>query len=167
MLRAVNVGGRNKVAMGELRSLLESLGHTDVSTYIQSGNVVFTAAAPVEPAVLEAAIADRFGLAIDVVVRTAAELRQVVAANPFPDADLSTLHVGFMVREPTPGALGALDHERFRPDEFAFHRCEVYLHLPDGMGRAKLPGYLDRQLKIPWTARNWNTILKLLELAGG
>jgi uncharacterized protein (DUF1697 family) len=165
LLRAVNVGGKNKLPMGELRALFESLGHSEVSTFIQSGNVIFTADDSVTPKQLEAAIERRFGFQITVVLRTASELEGVVKANPFGSADPSHLHVGFMAEKPSAAVVAMLDTERFRPDEFAIHGAELYLHLPNGMARTKLPAYIDRQLKIPTTVRNWNTVNKLIELS--
>jgi uncharacterized protein (DUF1697 family) len=166
LLRGVNVGGRNKLPMKDLRALLESLGHGEVETFIQSGNVIFTATKAVTPKSLESAIAKQFALDITVVIRTPRELAAVVKANPFPRADTSTLHVGFMAKKPAAATVAKLDAERFLPDEFAIRGCELYLHVPSGMGRAKLPGYLDRQLKVPTTVRNWNTVRKLIELSG-
>ena len=165
LLRGVNVGGKNKLPMDELRALFESLGHRKVSTFIQSGNVIFTANDSVTPKQLEAAIQSRFGFRITVVLRTPAELERVVKANPFRSADPSRLHVGFMAGKPSAAVVARLDNERFRPEEFAVHGAELYLHLPNGMGRTKLPAYLDRQLKIPTTVRNWNTVNKLIELS--
>jgi uncharacterized protein (DUF1697 family) len=160
----VNVGGKNKVAMTELRSLVESLGHTDVSTFIQSGNVIFTTRQPVAPRSLESAIERELGIDITVVLRTAPELDAVVKANPFTDVDTSKLHVGFMAKKPSTPAVAKIDADQFAPDEFVIQRSELYLHLPNGMGRAKLPAYLDRRLKVPTTIRNWKTVTKLLEL---
>lgn len=165
LLRAVNVGGRNKVPMAELRDLFESLGHADVSTFIQSGNVLFTARASVTPKSLETAISKRFHVDTTVVLRTPSELEKVVKANPFARANTSKLHVGFMMQQPSAAVVSELDAERFRPEEFAIRGRELYLHLPNGMGRSKLPAYLDRQLAIPTTVRNWNTVTKLIELA--
>ena len=167
LLRAVNVGGKNKVPMAELRDLFESLGHADVSTFIQSGNVIFSATKSVTPKSLETAISKRFHVDTTVVLRTASELEKVLKANPFARVDTSKLHVGFMTRKPSAEVLAKLDTERFRPEDVAIHGRELYLHLPNGMGRSKLPGYLDRQLKIPSTVRNWNTVTKLIELARG
>jgi uncharacterized protein (DUF1697 family) len=167
LLRGVNVGGKNKVPMAALRAVVESLGHTEVSTFIQSGNVVFTTAGSIEPKSLAVAIARQLGIDIAVVLRTRRELERVVAANPFTRVDPSKLHVGFMLQKPSTAVAAKLDAERFRPDEFAVRGRELYLHLPNGMGRSKLPGYLDRQLNIPTTVRNWNTVTKLLELARG
>ena len=167
LLRGVNVGGKNKMAMTELRALVESLGHTEVSTFIQSGNVIFTARRTVTSKSLEAAIEKQFGIDITVVLRTAPELEKVVKANPFPDVDRSKLHVGFMAKKPTPAAVAKLDPDEYAPEQFAIHGAELYLHLPNGMGRTKLPAYIDRRVKVPTTIRTWNTVTKLLELATG
>ena len=164
LLRGINVGGKNKVPMAALRAVFESLGHTDVSTFIQSGNVLFTAAGKVTPTSVEAAIGKQFGIDLTVVLRTPRELEKVLGANPFAVVDHSQLHVGFLARKPSAAELAKLDAERFRPEEFAVRGCELYLHLPNGMGRAKLPAYLDRRLGIPTTVRNWNTVTKLVEL---
>jgi uncharacterized protein (DUF1697 family) len=165
LLRGVNVGGKNKLPMADLRALVESLGHTEVTTYIQSGNIVFTSAKTVAPKTLETAITEAFGFEITVVLRTSAELAKVVKANPFAGADPSKMHVGFMAAKPAKAVVAKIDAARFEPDEFAVRGAELYLYLPNGMGRAKLPDYLGRQLKIPTTVRNWNTVIKLLELA--
>jgi uncharacterized protein (DUF1697 family) len=100
-----------------------------------------------------------------VIFRSSAELAHVVERNPFPRADRSKLHVGFMAAKPATAVLAALDGEPFLPDEFAVVGSELYLHLPDGMGRTKLPDYVVRRLKVPTTVRNWNTVMKLVELA--
>jgi uncharacterized protein (DUF1697 family) len=169
-LRAVNVGGNNQVSMAKLRALLESLGYTGVTTYIQSGNIVLdgkerTSAALVPK--IEAAIAGDFGLSIDVVVRSERELTTVIESNPFlrrvPDP--SKLHVAFLNQPPDRARVVTLDPARFVPDEFAVGAREVYLHCPDGFGRSKLPTALVAKLAAPATVRNWNTVTKLAELA--
>src|SRR4051812_49330462 len=166
LLRGVNLAGRNRVSMSALREVVESLGHTDVATYIQSGNVVFTSQKVVTTTSLERAIETEFGLDITVVLRTRAQLDKTMKANPFPDADLKTVHVGFMASKPAAAAIRGLDADQFAPEEFAIKGSDLYLRLPNGMGRTKLPAYLDRKLKVPTTVRNWNTVCKLLELAG-
>jgi uncharacterized protein (DUF1697 family) len=166
LLRGVNVGGKNTVPMAQLRAAVEALGHDEVSTYIQSGNVLFTSAARVTPATLEKLIATTFGVDIVVVLRTGAQLRAALAANPFPDADPASLHIGFMAAPPSAANLAKLDTERFRPEEFAIVGSDLYLHLPTGMGTSKLPAYLGRALGVPTTIRNWRTAVKLAELAG-
>lgn len=165
LLRGINVGGRNRVPMAELRATVEDLGHAEVSTFIQSGNVIFTSETATTTSELEGAIERRFGLAITVVVRTPEQLQQVVTANPFPDADPTTLHVGFMAHEPASPAVAGLDSAGLEPERFAIVGAELYLHLPGGIGRSKLPAYLDRRLKVPTTVRNWNTVAKLVELS--
>ena len=167
LLRGINVGGRNKVPMAALREVFEALGHSEVATFIQSGNVVFTAPKAVTAKSLESAIEKQFSIGVTVVLRTPRELARVIAGNPFAHADSSKLHVGFMPETPAAAAVKKLDTERFAPEEFALRGRELYLNLPNGMGRAKLPAYLDRQLAVPTTVRNWNTVNKLVELAGG
>jgi len=164
LLRGVNVGGKHSVPMAKLRAEFESLGHTDVATYIQSGNVVFTTKRAVTPAALEKALASKFGFAIPVVLRTRPELARIVKGDPFTKADRAKVHVGFMAKKPTAAAVKAVDAERFAPEELKVKGCEIYYHLPNGMGRAKLPVAVDRALKIPTTVRNWNTVTKLLTL---
>jgi uncharacterized protein (DUF1697 family) len=163
LLRSVNVAGHGKVKMGDLRRVFEGLGYSDVSTYIQSGNVIFTGDAT--PGSVERAIAAELGMNVVVVLRTSAQLENVVRRNPFADADASKLHVGFMVKRPPTAAVRALDLERFRPEDVVVEGNDVYLHLPNGMGRSKLPDYVGRQLGVPITFRNWNTVTKLVELA--
>lgn len=167
LLRGINVGGKNIVPMANLRALVESLGYRDVTTYIQSGNVLFTSAAAVTPKDFEAAIERDFGIVLTVVIRTPAQLENVVLANPYTNVDPSKLHVGFLARKPPAADVTKLDADRFQPEEFAVRGAELYLHLPNGMGRAKLPAFLERQLKIPTTVRSWKTVIKLLELARG
>ncbi len=164
LLRGVNVGGRNAVPMAALRDCFTALGHTDVETYIQSGNVVFTSRAKVMPRSLEQAIERQFGFPVPVVVRTPAQLTAVLDANPFPGADPSKLHVGFLVRRPTPSEVAGVDAARYLPEELTVVGTEIYFLLPNGMGNAKLPPYVGRRLGIATTARNWSTVTKLLEL---
>jgi uncharacterized protein (DUF1697 family) len=165
LLRGVNVGGR-KVPMAELRDVVESLGYGDVRTYIQSGNVLFESARKPAPGTLESAIEKRFGLQVDVMLRTPTELRKVLERDPFPTADRSSVHVGFMARAPKAADVRAIDASSFAPEEFAVVGSELYLHLPNGLGRSKFPDFVLRRLKIPTTLRNWRTVTKLAELAG-
>ena len=168
LLRGVNLGARNKVPMPVLRSLVESLGHDDVRTYIQSGNVVFRSAGKSDLAgALEQAIAGEFGVKAAVVLRAGAELRKAIAANPFvaAGADEKALHVVFLGSSPAKAAVKTLDPDRSPPDEFAVGRAEVYLHCPNGFGRSKLGvDYFERMLGGPATIRNWKTVTKLAEM---
>lgn len=170
LLRGINLGAKNKVPMPALRVVVESLGHEDVQTYIQSGNVLFktrSGEAPAITAALESSITKEFGFRVAVVVRTQPELQRVVGANPFlaAGADASALYVAFLGSAPTKAAVAALDSDRSPPDEFAVRNAEVYLHCPNGFGRSKFSlDYFERTLGGPATIRNWNTVTKLLEL---
>lgn len=164
LLRGVNVGGKNKLSMTALAELFESLGHTEVRTYIQSGNVVFSSKAKPNPATLEKAIARSFSLKVPVVVRSAVDLKKAIAANPFDDVE--RVHVAFLATRPPASALRSLDPDPFEPERFLIKGTEIYLYLPNGMARTKLPAYLDRRLKLGATIRNWKTTTKLAELAG-
>jgi uncharacterized protein (DUF1697 family) len=151
LLRGINVGGKTKVPMATLRDVCASAGCEDVVTYIQSGNVVLGSALKAEElrSTLEEAIAAEFGFSPAVMIRTAKEMAAVVDRKPFPDADEKTLHVGFL-----------------HAAQLAVVWREIYLHLPDGMGRANLPVQMERCLRpTPITVRNWRTVTKLVELS--
>jgi len=181
LLRGINVGGRNKVAMADLRQLVQSLGHVDVATYIQSGNVVFTSPDTDDDALadaLEKEIAARLGVRPAVVVVSQAELAEVVAGNPFPGEDNPKfVHAVFRRSAPGPDALAAITdaHQRAAGkgcrDEYAVSGRTLYLHTPDGLGRSEFAAQLAKPAgRIgQGTARNWATVMKLkdmLESAG-
>ncbi|HUF34016.1 MAG TPA: DUF1697 domain-containing protein [Acidimicrobiales bacterium] len=164
LLRGVNVGGKNTVAMTVVRDVFESIGCEDVSTYIQSGNVLFAGSGTLSPQRLEEALHARFALDISVVVRSADDLRQVVEHNPYAAADLSKVHVAFLADEPDEERAANLDTVALLPEHVTIRGRDLYLHLPNGMGRAKLPGHLERRLSIRPTVRNWTTVTKLADL---
>ena len=173
LLRAVNVGGRT-IPMPDLRALYEELGHTDVVTYVQSGNVVSRSstrrATGVERAVSRS-LAERFGFEVEVLVRTPQQLQAVLDGNPFlagrgkaPAPKL--LHVTFLASAPDAERARALDEREFAPDEFHVRGREVYLSCPNGYGRTKITNaWFERKLQVAATTRNWNTVTKLFELA--
>jgi uncharacterized protein (DUF1697 family) len=169
LLRGINVGGKAKVPMATLRDVCTATGCEDVVTYIQSGNVVLKSRLSADKlrAALGAAIAAEFGFTPAVMVRTAKEMAAVLAGNPFPYADEQHLHVGFLHAAPdatTKQCLAALDHAA---EEVTAAGRELYLHLPNGMGRAVLPVKVERCLKPEQvTVRNWRTLTRLVELAG-
>jgi uncharacterized protein (DUF1697 family) len=169
LLRGINVGGHRRVPMGTLRGVFEGLGHGDVVTYIQSGNVVFDGAegdARSLADAIEARILDTFGFGVDVVVRSADELVAIVAGNPFiAHAPVpKTLHVAF-ARDPITGDSGI--DRRFAPDGFSLAPSVIFLHTPAGFGTTKLTdAFLRRVAGSRVTTRNWNTVTKLAELAG-
>lgn len=175
LLRGVNVGGRNRLAMADLRDVVASLGHTDVATYIQSGNVVLTSAEPDAERIaagLEAALAERTGVAAGVVVLTRDALARVVAGNPYPEeTDPQRLHVVFHRGGAHDGAAAALAAAEQRARERSRDRATVvdgtvYLHTPDGLGRSELAAQLSRpavarEVGDTATTRNWATVLRL------
>jgi len=166
LLRAVNLGARNRVAMADLRALAEELGGKDVRSYVQSGNVVFrhaVGAAKLEEA-LEQAIAREFGLQITVVGRSAAQLARVVQANPF---DPAGVYVSFLASAPRRAAVHELVEADHGPDTIAVKGKEVYLCLPGGYGQSRLNNaFLERKLGVRATLRNWRTVTAVAELAG-
>ena len=174
LLRGVNVGGTNKVKMDELRRLFADLGHTEVGTYLQSGNVVFADDTHGDDrtglaAGIEKAIADRLGLTVTVLLRTRPELEKVLAANPYLDreTDPAKLPVTFLAEAPDPERAAALSIPAGETGVFTLVGREVYLHTPDGYGRTKLNNaFLERKLGVAATTRNWKSVGALHELLG-
>lgn len=168
LLRAINLGSHQKIAMADLRELLAGLGYTNVVTYLQSGNAVFTAPRQ-RPDQVAADIEDRLArdlaMPVRVIVRTADELRAVIDRNPMEVRDPAKFVVLFLQAAPDLDALRAIDPGTYAPEEFRIGDRELYFSLPGGIGRAKLPQLLERRLRGIATARNWNTTVKLLELA--
>jgi uncharacterized protein (DUF1697 family) len=163
LLRGVNLGKR-QVKMADLRAAVEDLGHTDVVTYLQSGNVVFTPSGP-SPDDLGAALTAALGMSIAVVVRTGKELAKVVAANPYPVDDPTKVVVTFLADRRPKKVLDGLDVAAFAPDELTFTGKELYLKLPNGQARSKLMEALGKQdLGTTATTRNWRTVLALAEM---
>jgi uncharacterized protein (DUF1697 family) len=155
LLRGINLAAHKRMSMKDLVAVFEKCGCTDVTTYIQSGNVAFTApAGGIDAAAIEARIAKRFGFEAPVVLRTAEELFAVIAANPFPrcDQERDRPHVSFLADEP-----------------LAEHVArEIYLLFPTGLANNKLTSqYFDSRLKTVGTARNWRTVLALAEMVSG
>jgi uncharacterized protein (DUF1697 family) len=161
------VTGRNKIAMSDLRTCFEALGHTDVRTYIQSGNVVFAAKA-VATARLESAIENgitkAFGLDVGVLVRTRAELATVLKRNPFG----AEAYVTFLDAVPARARVAALDPAPYAADEFTVHGREVFVRCPNGYGRTKINNaFFERKLAAKATTRNWKTVTTLYEWTAG
>jgi uncharacterized protein (DUF1697 family) len=166
LLRGINVGGKGKLPMTTVRAVFEAAGATDVVTYIQSGNVVLSHPARSLTTLgrnLENALAREAGFPVPVMLRTAAELSTVVANNPYSNAQPKQLHVLFLAAKPSAAAVRSIDRDKYEPEEFVVAGREVYMYLPDGLGRAKLPPVLAK-LPTPGTARNWQTVNKLVEL---
>ena len=164
LLRGVNLGRTNRIAMPDLRATLERVGCSDVRTYVSSGNAVVdwdgTAAALEDAAA--AALAAR-GLPVPVMVRTAAELARVVAASPWTGLDPKRFHVAFLSADPDPAAVAAIDHEALLPERVVVGERVLYLDHADGVQRSRLARL---RLGVDATARNWRTVTALHALAG-
>lgn len=173
LLRGINVGGNKKVSMPLLKAMFEKLGYERVSTYINSGNVVFDAVETAESADmledrLSREIEKTFGFPVDVIVRSAADMARIVANNPFaeegPPENLN-LHVGFMSELPSPAKLERLMPFVNENDEFRIVDMEIYVAFRAGVRDSKLGNNLNK-LGVPITLRNWNTTNKLLAMVG-
>jgi uncharacterized protein (DUF1697 family) len=171
MLRGVNVGGHNKIKMDALRDLYSSNGLRDPKTYLQSGNVVFRTNKADETAIakrIQDGIENTFGFRPEAMLRSASEMRSVIAANPFANRknmEPNKLIVSFLSRTPASEIREKINSIKADPEEIRLHGRELYIYFPDGMGRSKLVPVLDRILKTCATARNWNSVTKMLEIA--
>src|SRR3954468_7024758 len=169
LLRAVNIGGR-KLPMAELRTLCEELGWREVATYIQSGNIVFTAKGrpPAIEAELERAIAAKFGLAVPVIVRSAAEWLELAAANPFATVardEPTRFQLLVSKRPPKEDAADKLMARALAGERVEAAGGALWLHFPAGVGASKLtPVLIDKSCGSPSTSRNWRTVMKLKEM---
>jgi uncharacterized protein (DUF1697 family) len=172
LLRAVNLGSRNKVNMPALRAALEAVGFTDVRTYVQSGNVVARSSHRSEAAVakdVSAVLVESFGIDEPVVARNATAWQQIIEANPFGQRSYDQPRmtaVTFLPAKP-----GAHDVEKLRraagDDEIVVHGRELYLWYSNGTHRSRLtPAMLARELGVPGTSRNWRTVLAIADLVG-
>ena len=161
LLRAVNVGG-NPLRMPDLARLVEQLGGRNVSTYLQSGNVVYEGAAKLGTR-LEQALRDELGVESVVLVRSGRQLADIVAGKPFA-AEGKVVSVTFLRDAASPAALSAIDASAY-DDEFVVAGREVYLHTPNGYGRSKLLNqFWERKLGTVATTRNWNTVVALARM---
>jgi uncharacterized protein (DUF1697 family) len=167
LLRGVNIGPRKRIAMAELRALVDELGFGPSKTYIASGNVLFRAPKAGRAQLarrLERGVRAEFGVDTLIVLRTLDELRALLAAHPF-GSDVSHTYVTFLDARPTAGAVSKLDPAAVEPDRFEVRGSDVYLSYPNLVTGARLTGaLLERTLGVPGTARNWRTVTKLVEL---
>jgi uncharacterized protein (DUF1697 family) len=172
LLRGVNLGARNRVAMPVLRELLAGAGFKDVATYLQSGNAVLSSGLTPDKLArrCEAQIKQEVGLDIAVVVRTRDELAEVVERDPLGGlAESPKLYqVSFCSAEPADDAVRKVAERAVGEERLVVHGRDIYCWFPDGVGRSRLAAQLSRQsLGVTVTARNWTTVVKLLELADG
>ena len=173
ILRGINVSGSKIIKMAELQKLFEQLGFENVTTYIQSGNVVFQGREKDTPEkisdTIEKAIRKKFGFDVPVITIPAGEMKRVVAENPLvkkKGIDETKLHVTFLSTLPAKDKVDFLLSQDFSPEEFFLKGKAIYLSCPNGYGNAKLNNnFLESKLKVKATTRNWKTVNVLAELS--
>ncbi|TIO10424.1 DUF1697 domain-containing protein [Mesorhizobium sp.] len=171
LFSGINVGGNRIVRMAELRAFFEQLGFTDVATYVQSGNVVFRSTkggAATLTKQLEAAFERKWGFHSRIMVRDLGWFERLVAQNPYPEVagEPTKLHAFALERAPTADEIARLAEKCTGPERFKIKDDVLYLHAPEGLGKSVFANLIPRTLKVPGTARNWRTVLALLEMAG-
>ena len=172
ILRGINVSGKNMIKMTDLKKVYEDLNFKNVLTYLQSGNVIFNARTKDEKALentIPSAIKKVFDLEVPVMVLTPGNLEEIINGNPFihdSKWDTSFLHVTFLAKEPAQYDKERILNKRLAGEEVAFSSRVVYLYCPNGYGKTNLNNnFLERQLKVTATTRNWKTTTALLQLA--
>ncbi|MBA1144583.1 DUF1697 domain-containing protein [Mesorhizobium neociceri] len=171
LFSGINVGGNRIVKMAELRAFFEALGFIDVASYVQSGNVVFRAKKGDATALtkqIETAFEKKWGFHSRIMVRDLAWFERLVSENPYPEVagDPTKLHAYTLERQPTAEEISRLAEKCTGPESFEVKGDVLYLKAPDGLGKSAFANILPRTLKVPGTARNWRSVLALLEMAG-
>ncbi|RUU52373.1 DUF1697 domain-containing protein [Mesorhizobium sp. M2C.T.Ca.TU.002.02.1.1] len=171
LFSGINVGGNRIVKMAELKAFFEGLGFSDVATYVQSGNVVFRAKKGDVAALtkeIETAFEKKWGFNSRILVRDAGWFERLVKDNPYPEiaGEPTKLHAYALEREPTAEEAQRLADKCTGPERFEIKGDVLYLHAPDGLGKSVFGNLIPRTLKVPGTARNWRSVLALLEMAG-
>lgn len=171
LLRGINVSGQKQIKMSELKTLFEEKGFQDVETYIQSGNVIFSAREKSNKKLedkISSAVKSKFGFDVNVVVVTPEEIEYVIQNNPFLEKkkDELKLYVTFLSENPSVENIKKLNSMDYSPEEFIMDGSYIYLFLPNGYGKARLNNNLfENKLKVFGTTRNWKTVNKLLALS--
>jgi uncharacterized protein (DUF1697 family) len=171
ILRGINVGGKNKIPMAELKALYEKAGFKKVTTYIQSGNVVFLADnADISslPDKIQQLIFKKYGFRVPVIIRTVEEMQLVINTNPMlktKGIDVEKLHVTFLSDKPQKENLEKIAAYQYLPDEYIIGGKEVFIFCPNGYGNTKLSNtFFENKLKVTATTRNWRTVNELLRM---
>lgn len=169
ILRGINVSGKNRIKMDELRDLYETIGLKNVKTYIQSGNAVFTSdeqSTDNLETTIRGQINSKFGYDVKVLVLCTAALEKIIDSLPFTGRDVAKLHVTFLSSMPATTSMDKIIDKKSDAELIYIAEKAVYLYCPDGYGKTKLSNsFLEKQLNVTATTRNWKTVNKLLELA--
>ena len=171
LLRGINVGGRRKILMADLKEMFSKLGHSEVISYIQSGNIIFSSKSRKSNTSFEKeitiAIKERFGHDVPVIIRSVKEINDLIKLNPFlKDSQIEDLHVTFLKEVPDAEKINKLQELDFTPDQFSITDHHAYIACYGGYRNTKLTNTLfEKKLKVSATTRNWKTILKLQALS--
>lgn len=168
--RAVNVGGRNKLPMGELVEMFESLGIPGAVTYTQSGNVALRCSRQQAASLarrIKGAVLESYGFEPSVLVLRIQELEHAIAANPYREAsrEPKSLHLWFLASEPVEPDFDEMNRLKSASERYKLDKKVFYLHAPEGIGESKLAERVEKCLGVEATARNWGTVTKVLEMA--
>lgn len=172
ILRGINVGAHKKIQMTDLKVLYGDLKFKNVTTYIQSGNVIFKANKQSDEVLahkIEKAIYERYGFEVPVIIRSAEEMKNIIAVNPFlkePNINEEKLHVTFLTETPDKAKIESIKDLDYSPDRFIIIDKKIFLYCPNGYGITKLSNnFFENKLKVSATTRNWKTVNKLVEIA--
>lgn len=174
ILRGINVAGKRRILMDDLRKLFRDIGFTDVQTYIQSGNVIFNSKEEENNLELaqciEKSISERFGFEIPVITRTASEWDEMASSNPFIEnggTDIERLHVTLLKDTPNTDLQAKTNLQNCSPDKFEVKNRNVFIYCAGKYSASKLTNaFFEKNLKVPATTRNWKTVLEILKLYG-
>jgi len=174
LLRGINVSGQKSIKMADLTKLCDSLEFKNISTYLQSGNIIFeyeTTDSSIIADNIKRAMRKKYGFDVDVIVRTAHELEKIISGNPLiqkSNIDAYKLHITFLLSHPQDQNSSTIEMAKEDNEFFIIKDREVYLYCPNGYGRTKLNNQaIEKKLKTPATTRNWKTAHTLLEIAWG
>jgi len=173
ILRGINVGGKRKILMADLKLLFQNLGFSNISSYIQSGNVIFIDDNGLNDLdiakQIEHAITAKYKFDVPVIIRSSKEIAKAVKKNPFYKKnaeDISQLHLTFLNEKPTKENLTKIESYNYEPDKFVIIGKEVFIFCADKYHQSKLTNnFFEKKLKVSATTRNWKTVLKLVELS--
>lgn len=169
ILRGINVGGRKRIKMAELKELYESLNFQNVKTYIQSGNAVFQykeIPSMEITAQIKNKINEVFGFDVAVFIWTKDEFQKIIEKNPFKDDEINKLYVTFLSEIPLTCPISEIENRKDEFEKFKIFDKEVYLVIPGGYGKTNLSNnFFEKKLKVSATTRNWKTTNRLLEIA--
>jgi uncharacterized protein (DUF1697 family) len=170
LFRGINVGGKTKLPMKDLVSILETLDYESIQTYIQSGNVVFRSKKKIgenEIDEIRREILDKKGFEPNVILFSVEQLQKAIKDNPFATDEGKALHFFFLESEPPNPKLKQLDSLKIESEKFKLIGNVFYLYAPNGVGRSKLAAAVEKSIGVPVTARNWNTVSKIASIVEG